>query len=243
MLRLKVLTFDVTNTLMKVRYTVGQQYAKVASQFSVKVNADDLDRAYRPIYMEQVRKRPNFGAETGITSEQWWAEVVHKSFQQVGVTEENTVAKISSKLYEDFKQASSWEVFPEVKEILTFLNKNGVCLGVISNMDERLITILQQTELAKHFALILPSVYAKCHKPDPEIFQQVIDRLQVSASDCAHIGDSIEKDYHGAKSAGMQAYVIDRTGTLRQNHTEIPQAEFLQDLTELENKIFLGETT
>ncbi|XP_072014863.1 haloacid dehalogenase-like hydrolase domain-containing protein 3 [Amphiura filiformis] len=105
-------------------------------------------------------------------------------------------------------------------------------------MDERLIPILQETDLAQHFACILPSIQAKCHKPDPKIFQQVLDRLRIPAADCAHIGDNIEKDYYGAKGVGMNAFVIDRDKTARQQHNDIPKEHFLQDLTELETKVF-----
>lgn len=241
MLRYKVLTFDINKTLIKVRHSVGQQYAKVASQFSVDVDADDLERVYRTHYKDQNQKHPNFGATTGLTSEQWWSEIVHRSFHQIGFTQEETLAKISTKLYNDFKKAPSWEVYPEVQEMLTFFNKNGVCLGVISNMDERLMPILQATDLARHFAFILPSIYAGCHKPDPRIFRQVLEhlRIQDEPQNCAHIGDSVKKDYNGARGIGMDAFVVDRDGEL--NHSkEIPKEHVLKDLTELESKIFLN---
>lgn len=44
--RLKLLTFDITNTILKVKDSPGHQYASVAKHFGVNMSPADLDNVY-----------------------------------------------------------------------------------------------------------------------------------------------------------------------------------------------------
>jgi len=71
-------------------------------------------------------------------------------------------------------------------------------------------------------------------KPEPEIFLEAARRLGVDLSECLMIGDNVEADVQGALDVGMQAAVIDRLGTLRQETLErAPEALYLRSLKEL----------
>ena len=85
-------------------------------------------------------------------------------------------------------------------------------LGVISNWDSRLHTILESTGLAEHFDFILASAEVGSTKPDGKIFAEALKRSGVMPEDACHIGDDPRTDVHGAGTAGMDAILIDRTG-------------------------------
>ncbi|XP_071496173.1 haloacid dehalogenase-like hydrolase domain-containing protein 3 [Diadema antillarum] len=239
MLRYRLLTFDVNNTLIQVRNTAGDHYRRVAKMFGVEAKVPDLNRGFRVAYKEQVAVHPNFGATTGLTPEQWWTDVISRTFLTAGYAlREGILAKISSKLYQDFSTSQTWETFPEVKEMLTFLNRNGVALGVLSNNDERLMSVLQSLDLAPHFAFILSSSEMKCEKPDAAFFRLALDRLAIDPALCAHIGDNVELDYFGAKAVGMDAYLVDRKGSTEENWPDISKDHILSDISDLETKIF-----
>ena len=42
-------------------------------------------------------------------------------------------------------------------------------------------------------------------KPDPRIFAQAVERLELEPTDCAFVGDHPEVDVAGARAAGLQA--------------------------------------
>jgi putative hydrolase of the HAD superfamily len=49
-------------------------------------------------------------------------------------------------------------------------------------------------------------------KPAPKFFEAVCQRLACEPGQILFIGDSIENDYAGARSAGMRALLIDAAG-------------------------------
>lgn len=151
---------------------------------------------------------------------------------------QETFSEMNDKFYEYAASQQMWEVYPEVKEMLTFLNRNGVCLGVLSDNDERLVGILRNLDIANHFAFILPSIYAEAEKPDSSLFKLALDRLQVPPEECAHIGDSFERDFEGARTVGIYPLLIDRNGTLRKRYPDVREDHFMNDITGLEKILF-----
>ena len=48
-------------------------------------------------------------------------------------------------------------------------------------------------------------------KPGAGIFQRALAELDVRADQAVHVGDSLRKDWEGARSIGMRAILLDRT--------------------------------
>lgn len=173
-----------------------------------------------------------------MSAKQWWGEVLGDTFRLAGnPIQDDLLQTMNDEFYEYAKTEQMWEVFPEVKEMLTFLNRNGVCLGVLSDNDERLVELLRNLNLANHFAFMIPSVHADAEKPNSSLFKLALDRLRLSPTECAHIGNSYERDFH-ARSVGMNGYLIDRDGTLKQKYSHIGKDSFIADITDLEKLIF-----
>ncbi|XP_033643450.1 haloacid dehalogenase-like hydrolase domain-containing protein 3 [Asterias rubens] len=233
MLRYKVVTLDIHNTLMRVNKSTGQQYSRAARQYGIKLDPQVLDKAFYTALREQRAKHPNYGVHTGMTSSAWWSEVIRRTFMTSGQVDNQTISKIATTLFENFKTPSMWDVFPEVKSTLSALNNEGVCLGVISNCDERLMDVLRSVNLASHFAFILLSVYTGHQKPDAEIFRMAMERLKVQPEECLHVGDNVSQDYEGARAVGMSAVIVDRDGSLETSNPHVDSGHFIRDLSEL----------
>jgi len=54
MYRLRVLTFDVYNTLIRVRGSPSHQYAKVAKSFGIDIPEVDIERVYQKTWRQKV---------------------------------------------------------------------------------------------------------------------------------------------------------------------------------------------
>ncbi|XP_022110783.1 haloacid dehalogenase-like hydrolase domain-containing protein 3 isoform X2 [Acanthaster planci] len=215
----------------------GQQYSRVALQHGVTLDPLVIDKAFHNALKEQRAKHPNYGIHAGMSSSTWWCEVIRRTFVTCGYTDRETVSKIASTLYEDFKKPLTWFVFPEVKSSLTSLNRLGACLGVISNCDERLVDVLQAMNLANNFAFILLSVFTGHQKPGAEMFQMAMERLNVRPEECLHVGDNVQQDYEGARAVGMAAVVLDRDGSIADSNPSIPSDHFIPDLSKLESLV------
>ena len=119
MARLRLLTFDVTNTLLRLRTSPGREYADVARTFDVTVRADELDRVYRGVWAEKKSEHPVYGLDHGLTTEQWWADLVGRVFRRAGyVGSTATLQRIADKLHEEFSHGKNWEVMPFAVDVL-----------------------------------------------------------------------------------------------------------------------------
>lgn len=84
----------------------------------------------------------------------------------------------------------------------------GPKLGIISNSDERLETVLQQLGIANMFDVIVTSRECKFEKPGNEIFKEVIFRLNLADADSKsfyHVGNCINNDVSAALKANWNA--------------------------------------
>jgi putative hydrolase of the HAD superfamily len=70
---------------------------------------------------------------------------------------------------------------------------------------------LAELGLEYFFRSITISSHAGVAKPDPEIFQIALQKHDCSPPQAWHIGDSKKEDYQGAKTLGIEAFLIKRS--------------------------------
>ena len=98
--------------------------------------------------------------------------------------------------------------FDDVAETFSALRQRGCSIAICSN--------LAQPYGSKVMDLLLDAdVYAMSYelghiKPEPQIYQYVLDKLDLHAADCIFIGDSAYADRDGAKAIGMDGRLLDR---------------------------------
>ncbi|NWX13649.1 HDHD3 protein, partial [Aegotheles bennettii] len=229
--RLRLLTWDVKDTLLRLRRPPGLSYAAEARARGVRVQPEVLGRAFREAYGAQSRLFPNYGQGRGLSSRQWWLEVVEQTFRLAGVHEERVLVPMAEKLYTDFCSADSWEVLPGASETLSRCGQRGFHMGVISNFDRRLENILCQCNLRHHFQFVLTSEGAGCAKPDRRIFEKALCLGGVPPEQAAHIGDDYTRDYRAARAVGMHGFLLRAAGQGEQ--PEVPPEHLLPTLSHL----------
>ncbi|NWR55225.1 HDHD3 protein, partial [Bucorvus abyssinicus] len=208
MLRLRLLTWDVKDTLLRLRQPVGESYAAEARAHGVWVQPAALSRSFQEAYRAQSRRFPNYGLGQGLSSQQWWADVVKETFRLSGVHEEGVLTLMAENLYHDFCSARNWEVLPEADETLSQCCQRGFRMGVISNFDKRLENILSQCSLRHHFDFVLTSEEAGFAKPDRRIFEEALRLAGVLPGQAAHVGDDYSRDYRAARAVGMHSFLL-----------------------------------
>ena len=58
--------------------------------------------------------------------------------------------------------------------------------------------------------VVVVSAAVNKRKPSPEIFENTLKALGVSASETVFVGDTLDADIEGAKAVGMKAVYIER---------------------------------
>ena len=231
MCRWKLITFDVTNTLLKVQGTAGQQYSKAAKKLGISIPAADLDASYKRVWPVQWKVHPNYGSTTGLSQKQWWRQFVSSVFLDARYDGDmQTLHTIASRLYQDFEEGNLWDVMPGTHDMLNALQEHGIELGVVSNFDERLANTLERYKLKDYFSFLVTSVQCGFDKPDPRIFHAALDIAQLSPREVAHVGDDVRNDYLAARRVGMDAFLLSNGVCVPKN---VPSDDVITELADL----------
>ncbi|MBW4616497.1 MAG: HAD family hydrolase [Desmonostoc vinosum HA7617-LM4] len=213
MQRPKVIFLDAVGTLFGVKGSVGEVYSQMAQDFGVNVSAEILNTTFiesfkaapPPIFLDTDKQ------DIPQREFDWWRIIALNTFESAGVLKEfSDFSAFFSELYIHFGTAEPWFVYPDVSSALINWQQQGIELGVLSNFDSRIYSVLQGLGLRTFFKTITISTQARAAKPDPQIFAVALKKHKCLPEEAWHIGDSITEDYYGAKAAGLKAVWIDR---------------------------------
>ncbi|XP_045113968.1 haloacid dehalogenase-like hydrolase domain-containing protein 3 isoform X1 [Portunus trituberculatus] len=207
---LRLITLDMTNTILKFRKPPGEQYAAVAKLYGLDSDPLKLTQAFRLSFKQLEHEAPNFGVG-GIGWQKWWLGVVRRTFTSAGCcADSSSLDTIGHHLIRHFSGGNAYELFEGSTTLLEDIRGRGVVLGAISNSDERLEGILLHLGVRHYFDFVLTSYAAKVAKPDPRIFQQALSCAgnNITSSEALHIGDDLQRDYLAAQRCGWQSVLV-----------------------------------
>lgn len=123
-------------------------------------------------------------------------------------------------------------VYPEVYAVLNTLQKEEHPLVVTSNAARSFLDIeLEETNLKKYFYQTFSATSDfKQVKKTKNLYQKILEKLNISSSEVIHVGDNWHFDYIAPKKAGIKSYFLDRK---KQRSGE----EVVNDLTEFLTEI------
>lgn len=149
--------------------------------------------------------------------------------QYCGIT--TGVPELVQAVYDEYLLPDKWAVFPDVDDTLKGLKERGYRLGVISNWDATLESLLRDMGYLPYFDEVISSAAVGTRKPYKDIFDIALERMGVDAENAIHVGDLPDADGEGAAGAGIRPVIIDRKGL----HTdcEFERIEALTDLLDL----------
>ncbi|KYK26975.1 hypothetical protein AYK26_04385 [Euryarchaeota archaeon SM23-78] len=133
--------------------------------------------------------------------------------------------------------------FLETVEVLDYLKKNKIKIGLISNTPSTITRILDKFNLNKYFDGIIFSYDTGLLKTNPDMFKKLLKKMKLKPGEVIMIGDSIPTDVIGARGAGIKSILVDRRN--RRDFTpKIINLRELKDLLEkkeIEDFISKGE--
>jgi putative hydrolase of the HAD superfamily len=217
-----VIFFDAVGTLFGVRGSVGQIYGAIARKFQVSSDFEALDRAFLQNF-KAASKMAFPKAERSQIPEyeyKWWYDIAKSTFTQVGAFEQfQDFDAYFGEMYNFFATPAAWYIYPDVIPVLDYLQNQGMELGIISNFDSRIHTVLSSLGINKFFTTVTISTEVGAAKPDAQIFQSAIakHRQDFCTQNFWHIGDSYKEDFEGAENANSEGFRIkgiwlDRSG-------------------------------
>ena len=213
---IKVVFFDAAGTLFHVKGSVGDVYLRYAEKYGVPRSSDmvaKVNQAFKDSFRQA--PPPIFAVEQPEKLKQcerlWWFDIVHAVFYRVGMFE--GFDDYFEEVYEAFSTADTWEIYPEVPEVMQKLRSQGYELGVISNFDTRFFEIVRALGLEHFFDSVTISSLAGSAKPALQIFQHALAQHVVEPEEAMHVGDDPKEDLEGAANAGLSGVLLDRDGS------------------------------
>jgi putative hydrolase of the HAD superfamily len=203
----RVVTFDAAGTLIRLVKPPGVTYAKSAHGFGYQLDPERLQIAFRAAWKGLAPPEETPGPSPD-DDRGWWKQLIRRTTQEAGYKIEPFDAYFDD-VYATFARPGIWELFPGIPAILAELARLGIRLGVISNFDRRLYSILDHLRILQTFENIIISSEVGASKPAARIFLEAARRFQVEPAEMLHVGDDANLDVKGALAVGCKAFLVD----------------------------------
>ncbi len=124
--------------------------------------------------------------------------------------------------------------YPDAGPCLEALSRRGLKMGIVSNIqsEERLHQGLEDIGLLSFFPVLVASGSVRIEKPLRGIFDLAANKVGEETGRIMFVGDDLERDYHGAKGAGMKPVLIDRNRKY-DSHPSLNRISSLQQIPNL----------
>jgi putative hydrolase of the HAD superfamily len=213
--RPRVVFFDAMGTLFGVAGSVGLQYATIAQRHGVIAKATDLDQSFYAAFKRSGPPAFPGAAAIDITKleYEWWKEITRASFQGAQIFADFDAFFADLFIY--FASGEPWFIYPETIQTLDFLRESEIPIGIISNFDSRLYSVLRSLSLDHYFQSVTISTEVGAAKPNGKIFSVALAKHNCEAGEAWHVGDSLKEDYEAATAMGLRGILVDRNASER----------------------------
>ncbi len=204
---IRALFFDAGNTLLRINY------AAIAGQLALSGVRRSPEAVAQAEYRARVRLDPHLAPGTSTESRSVAGYYFEYVLEELGITDPETVHAVAEWRKQYNPPVGLWHVpDPEAEAVLRRTREAGLTVGVISNSNGSVRSILEETGLAAHLDFILDSAVVGLEKPDPRIFRLGLAEARVEPGEAVYIGDLYSVDVLGARAAGMEAVLLDPGG-------------------------------
>lgn len=198
--------FDAVGTLLFPNPSALVVYADVARAMGLELAPAEVRTRFLTAYRNQEAADRLAGWVTSEERErERWRVIVCETLH--GVADPDACFL---ELYEHFSKPAAWQVCPHAEGVLSRLSERGLIVGMGSNYDARLWSVLDGfPELAPLRERTVVSAAVGYRKPAGEFFREVARVAGCEPGQIAFVGDDFDNDYNGAIAAGLNAILLD----------------------------------
>ena len=209
---IEAVLFDMFDTLMMIEkdHAFYNPSLKRAHTFLVKNGVDVRFRVFRDVY---IKARDALYMEADARLEEPHFNLrISNALESLGYSfdaQNEVVTGATNAFCEGFMEYV--RIDDHAKSALEKLHRKYK-LGIVSNfaIPECVDKLLDKHGLDKLFEVVVVSGAVNKRKPSPEIFQEALEKLGVSAENAVFVGDTADADITGAKAVGMKTIFIER---------------------------------
>ena len=200
---IEAVVFDVDFTLAKPGPDLGPQgYRMLGARHGLELDPARYDDARRDA-IASLKRHPQLDHD-----EEVWVLFTERIIIGMGGSGDTYAAAVE--MTRAWENAEHFELYDDVLPVLDVLRAYCLKLGLLSNTARDLDVFVAHHRLVVDAALT-SRVHGKT-KPHETIFRAMLERLGVDAGRAVMVGDDLHDDVEGARSVGMQAWLVDREG-------------------------------
>lgn len=197
--------FDAVGTLIHPEPSAVAVYAAVGRRHGSRLSESDLAARFREAFRaeEQLDHAANWRTSERREEERWRRIVAHV------LNDAHDSETVFAELWDHFSRPSAWRCDPDAAEVLTALDRRSATLGIASNFDGRLHSVLDgfpELRLLRH---VVVSSEVGWRKPSSAFFDAVVELCDCRPNEVVLIGDDIVNDCDGGRAAGLQTVLLD----------------------------------
>lgn len=114
-------------------------------------------------------------------------------------------------------------LYEDTIDVLEDLTSKGYKLGVIANQKTGLKNRLEEFGILKYFDIVIASEEVRVSKPDKEIFNLALSKVNCLPHKCAMIGDRLDNDIIPAIQVGMKTIWVKQGLAKYQNNINMEE--------------------
>jgi putative hydrolase of the HAD superfamily len=202
-------TFDFYNTLVYHRTGRGRGAMLMEYLRGQGLGSDPWEHQvlYDIFERHEVEYAPSYSASE---KQRYYRRLAVRVFRRLNVRVHETAAMRHAEEVWKLLGPASLGVFPEVRDVLCLVRECGLRTAVVSNWQCGLEHFCAELGLRDVFDHVLASADVGVAKPDPAIFLEACNRLNVPPHRVLHVGDSPVDDVAGGHDAGLQVILVQR---------------------------------
>lgn len=206
----RVVFFDVGETLIRPRRPYGEFLVEVGHELDISVPAEIL--AGLGVRIEtRVLERTQQGLPftfPAATSQRFWFETYHDFFiRYLSNTDARRLAQAFLGL---LSSPAGYTLFDDTVTTLKQLHADGYRLGIISNWEGWLPTLLEHVGITSFFDHVVISGVCGLEKPDARIFLLGMAEGGYRSEEVVYVGDQPAHDVEPAQKMGLTPILLDR---------------------------------
>ncbi|KDQ28059.1 hypothetical protein PLEOSDRAFT_50883 [Pleurotus ostreatus PC15] len=222
----RLVTFDLLHTLIAPQAPVHVLYARAFEPLLGPLDHDRIKDSFQIALRAVQKERASYKGGNNA----WWGEVIKRTALGAGGDPdkvENSLPKIVPSLLRKFSSSGGYVAFGDAISTCEGFEDRKLKIAILSNTDSRIrkdpsplnnYQVIDALGIKRYVDWTGLSAEMKTEKPNAEMFTRAIARMSrfadqpLELSECLHIGDELENDYHGPKRVGMRALLLRRPG-------------------------------
>jgi putative hydrolase of the HAD superfamily len=201
----RAIVFDAVGTVIHPEPPAAIVYAETAQRLGSKRTAAEIATRFRTAFAREESIDYANGLRTSEAREvERWRNIV--SWVLDDATDGDTCFR---QLFEHFSRPHAWRCDADVAATMDSLAARGYVLGLASNYDRRLRSVVAGLPGLGRLRHLIISSEIGWRKPAAQFFCALCQAIALPAETILYVGDDPSNDYEGARAAGLRAALFD----------------------------------